>query len=118
MYVDMDVLFDELVGYELYHKAEVTAVIHDKVKCEDGSVLEFMEDVSYAIDEFDELIVLRKKQSVEELSEFKEFLKEKGETNLIESIERQIDEAKQNGVYITYACVCNDTFYDLFSFTL
>ena len=114
----MDVLFDELIGYEFYHKAEVTAVIEDKVKCEDGAVLEFMEDVSYAIDEFDELIVLRKRQTVEELSEFKEFLMERDETNLIESIERQIDVAKEKGVYTTYACICNDTFYDLFSFTL
>jgi hypothetical protein len=118
MLIDTDLLFDELVGYEFYHKSEVKAVIDEKVKCDDGEVLEFYESVEYIIEEYDDLIIMKRKQTIQELIEFKEYLNEKSDLELIESVDTQIKEAQQNGAYEAFACLHNDTIYDLYSFSL
>jgi len=76
MLIDTDLLFDELEGYAFYHKCEVKAAIDEKVKCEDGEVLEFYEDIDYVFDEFDEVIVFKRKQTLQELESFKNYIEE------------------------------------------
>lgn len=117
MLIDTDLLFDELEGYAFFHKCEVKAVIDEKVKCEDGEVLEFYEDMEYILDEFDEIIVLKKKQTLNDLEAFKAFLIETNKNELIASVESSIEIARRDGAYETFACVHDDTFYDLHGFS-
>ncbi len=118
MYIDTDLLFDDLVGYEFYHKCEVKAAIGDRLKCEDGEVLEFSEDVEYLMDEYDEIIVFKRKQTVNELEQLKKHCEENGNLDLISYIESNMEIAKRSGAFESYACVHNDTFYDLYAFSL
>lgn len=116
MLIDTDLLFDDIQGYEFYHKCEVKAVIDDKVKGEDGELLEFYENIEYLIEEFDEVIVLRKKMTLKELEDFRAYLKKQDDTQIIKTIDAQIEDAKINGVYVTFACIHDESFYDLHSF--
>ncbi|ABX50449.1 hypothetical protein Sbal195_3287 [Shewanella baltica OS195] len=116
MLIDTDLIFDEIQGYEFYHKCEVKAVIDDKVKGEDGELFEFYENIEYLIEEFDEIIVLRKKLTLMELEDFRDYIEKKGDIEIVKTIDRQIEEAKLTGIYITFACLHNDSFYDLHVF--
>ena len=116
MLIDTDLIFDEIQGYEFYHKCEVKAVIDDKVKGEDGEILEFYENIEYLIEEFDEVIVLRKKLTLMELEDFRDYIEKKGDIKILKTIDKQIEEAKLAGAYITFACLHNDSFYDLHVF--
>lgn len=50
MLIDVNMIFDEIVGYAFYHKTEVKSVIGDKVKCIDDEIIEFYEDVELDLD--------------------------------------------------------------------
>lgn len=117
MLIDTDVLFDELEGYAFYHKCEVKAVINDKVKCEDGEVLEFYEDIEYIIDEFDEILILKRVHTLQDLERFKSHMNESADANLLTTLEEHIEIARKDGAYETFACIHNDSFYDLHSFS-
>ncbi|CAM3820103.1 MULTISPECIES: hypothetical protein [Pseudoalteromonas] len=113
MLIDTDLLFDDLVGFEFYHQCEVKAVIDDKVKCDDGEILEFYENIEYLIEEYDQILILKKRQTLEDQEGFKSFLIERNNSELLKSVEANIEVARRDGVYETFACVHDDTFYDL-----
>lgn len=118
MHIDTDLIFDEIVGFEFYHKCEVKAVINDKVKCEDGEILEFYENIEYLVEDYDEIIVLRRKQTTYELEQFKDHCINVGDLTLVSYIEENIEKAKSKGYVESYACIHDDTFYELHSFSL
>lgn len=117
MLIDTDLLFDDLVGFEFYHQCEVKAVIDDKVKCDDGEILEFYENIEYLIEKYDQILILKRRQTLEDLEGFKSFLIERNNSELLKSVEANIEVARRVGVYETFACVHDDTFYDLHSFS-
>lgn len=86
MLVDLDLIFDDKIGYGFYHKTEVKAVIGDKVKCIDDEVIEFYEDVECSMHEYDDIIILQEKESESELKAFKEYLIYENINHLIEKL--------------------------------
>lgn len=116
MLIDTDLLFDDLQGYEFYHKCEVKAVIEEKVKGDDGELLEFFDNIENEIEEFDEIIVLRKRMTLHELENLRSYVEKEGDLKIVKSIDFKIEEAKVNGVFTSFACVHNDLFYDLYDF--
>ncbi len=105
MLLDADLLFEDLVDFAFYRKSE------------DGEVLEFYEDVEYEIDEFDDIIILKRKETLKELESLRAFALDKNDPDLIATIDRRIEIANKEGVYESYACVHDDRFYDLHSFS-
>lgn len=118
MLVDLDLIFDDIIGYGFYHKTEVKAVIGDKVKCMDDEVIEFYEDVECSVHEYDDIIILQKKESASELKEFKEYLIAENLNHLIEKVDEKVEIAKREGYFISYMAICNDEALDVYSFSL
>jgi len=116
MLIDTDLLFDDLTGYEFYHKGNAKAVIDEKVKLFDSSTLTFCERVEYLIEECDELIILRSRQTIEDIERFISFLIDIGEPHLTALPEQNLEVARRDGVYETFTCLHNGKVYDLDSF--
>lgn len=118
MFIDLDLIFDDLIGYAFYHKTEVSAVIGDKIKCADGEVVEFFDNVEYSIDDFDEIVIFEKKETVAELEEFLKFLVENNNNDLVKTVKGKIEEANRSGIYRSYIALCNDEIYHIYDFSL
>lgn len=116
MYVDVGALFDQIFGHELFNLSEVVAVVSDKVKCADGTVLEFLEDVDGQICEGDDILVLRQRLARKELEEVRESMRCKNDWSLDDVLTQQIAEAEREGFSISYSAVVNDEIYPLLDF--
>lgn len=118
MLLNVDILFDELSGFEFYNFSEIAAVISDKAKCTDGSLLEFMDDVEYSMSAGDEILVLRQRKSVRELEDFREHLRSRGDWSLDDFLSRQIAVAEKEGYSASYVAVVNDEIFSIYKFSL
>lgn len=118
MLLDVGFLFEELTGYEFYNFSEISAVISDKAKCEDGSVLDFCEDVELLVSEGDDVLVLRQRRTVKELEEFLEYLRSSGRNDIEDYISQKIIVAKESGFSCSYIAVINDQVFNLYGFSL
>lgn len=136
----MDLIFDEIIGHELYHKTKVKAVIGDKVKCMDDELIEFYEDVEWAVNEYDDIIILKNKESESELKTLKELLSIENKKELLESdncnllgyeslapedikflteqVNWKLEVAIRNGFFTSYVAVCNNKCFGVYSFSL
>lgn len=119
MYVDIDMLFDDLEGYAFQEKTTVSAVIKDSVKCEDDSVLRFYEDIDYSISEYDDLVLLRRRTCIGELRTQKTYFdsnQDERSRDILNEIERRIEIAESTGHYDDYKILCNDSVFDVFEY--
>lgn len=118
MLIDTDLVFDDLEGYAFFHKAEISAIIEDKVKCADGEIIEFLDSVECSFSEGDEIIILEKKETPEELKSFYNFCKKQGNQEILPLIEKRMDAANEFGVYKSYIALFDDQTYEVYSFRL
>ncbi len=118
MLVDLDLLYDDLDGYAFFHKDVIESVIDDKAKCSDGSVIEFHDDVEDDISEGDDIIVLEKKDSAQELERLLPYFKEKGSAGDVKFLMDRIQTAKETGYHRSYIALCNDSVFSVYNFRL
>ena len=117
MLIDLDLFFDDLVDYAFFHKTEVESVIGDRVKCVDGEVLDFYEDVEHLLSEFDDIVVLRRRQSLATLIQLRDFVLTKNLADTVDHIDRLIDIAKREGEVVDYIVIVNDSVMSLHKFS-
>ncbi|MGB5855286.1 MAG: hypothetical protein WBH20_08525 [Oceanisphaera sp.] len=118
MLIDLDLVYDDLIGYAFYHRTEVKAVIGDKVKCADDEVIEFYDDVEFSISDFDDIVILEKKETIAELESFIDFLMDNDGDDLVEIAKSKIEKAKPTGVHLSYIALCNDEVFDIYDFSI
>lgn len=118
MYIDTDLTFDQLEGYAFFHRTEIKAIIEDKIKCIDDEIVEFIDNVEYNLDEGEEIIILEKKETTQELRKFYEFCENQRRSELLPVIAERIKEAELNGAYKDYIAIVDNNVYDVLNFQL
>jgi hypothetical protein len=120
MYLDLDLVYDEIQGWEIFHLLEVNAVIDNKVKGDAGEVIEFYEEVDSIIDDFEDILLLKKKESVPEIIELRDYIEKTDgkDCEAIDVLNQRLKIAEKDGAFESFGCVHNDTFYLLHDLSL